>query len=119
MCALKRRRCADDTRHRLPDFAYNRARIVPARGAEMSWKHWMLFLFAPIAMAQDFSKVEIKVKKVAGSVYMLQGAGGNIGVSVGDDVIVIVDDQFTTLAEKIQTALKGINEKQLLYDINT
>ena len=85
----------------------------------MSWKHWMLFLFAPIAMAQDFSKVEIKVAKVAGSVYMLQGAGGNIGVSVGEDGIVIVDDQFAPLAEKIQAALKGITEKPVRFIINT
>ena len=42
---------------------------------------------------QDFSKVEMKVQKVAGTVYMLQGAGGNIGASVGDDGIV-VDVQF-------------------------
>ena len=85
----------------------------------MSWKHWMLILFAPIAMAQDFSKVEIKVTKVAGSVYMLRGAGGNIGVSVGDDGIVIVDDQFAPLAEKIQAALKGITDKPVRFVINT
>ncbi|HEU5133060.1 MAG TPA: hypothetical protein VFT26_13185, partial [Pyrinomonadaceae bacterium] len=42
----------------------------------------------------DFSKVEIKATKVAGNVYMLEGAGGNIGVSVGDDGLLIVDDQF-------------------------
>src|SRR6266851_864768 len=54
-----------------------------------------------IAQDRDFSKVEIKVTKVAGTVYMLQGAGGNIGVSVGDDGIVIVDDQFAPLAPKI------------------
>jgi cyclase len=46
------------------------------------------------AQNQDFSKVEMKVEKVAGTVYMLQGAGGNIGASVGDDGIVIVDDEF-------------------------
>ena len=54
-----------------------------------------------LAQNQDFSKVEIKVTKVAGTVYMLQGAGGNIGASVGDDGIVVVDDQYAPLAEKI------------------
>src|SRR5215813_9563085 len=52
-------------------------------------------LFVPVvssAQQQDFSKVEIKVQKIAGNVYMLQGAGGNIGVSAGDDGIVIVDE---------------------------
>ena len=68
---------------------------------------------------QDFSKVEIKVQKVAGTVYMLQGAGGNIGVSVGDDGIVMVDDQFAPLAPKIEAALKGITDKPLRFVINT
>jgi len=43
------------------------------------------------AQDHDFSKVQIKVTRVAGSVDMLQGAGGNIGATVGDDGIVIVD----------------------------
>ncbi len=74
---------------------------------------------ASAAAQQDFSKVEIKVQKAAGSVYMLTGAGGNIGVSVGDDGIVIVDDQFAPLAEKIRTALKGIADKPVKFVINT
>ena len=71
------------------------------------------------AQDQDFSKVQIKVSKVAGSVYMLEGAGGNIGASVGDDGIVIVDDQYAPLAEKIQEALKGITDKPVRFIINT
>jgi hypothetical protein len=47
---------------------------------------------------QDFSKVQIMVTKVSGNVYMLEGGGGgNIGASVGDDGIVIVDDQYAPL----------------------
>ncbi|MGH8185047.1 MAG: MBL fold metallo-hydrolase, partial [Steroidobacteraceae bacterium] len=71
------------------------------------------------AQQQDFSKVEITVTKVAGNVYMLQGAGGNIGASVGEDGIVIVDDQFAPLADKIRAALKGITDKPLRFIINT
>ena len=54
----------------------------------------LVFICVPlVAVAQtDFSKVEIKVTKVAGNVYMLEGAGGNIGVSVGTDGILIVDN---------------------------
>ncbi|HYK19274.1 MAG TPA: hypothetical protein VEV42_00965, partial [Pyrinomonadaceae bacterium] len=56
-------------------------------------------LFAISVNAQtDFSKVEIKSTKVNGNVYMLEGSGGNIGVSVGPDGILIVDDQFAPLA---------------------
>jgi len=78
-----------------------------------------LFVTAAFAQQQDFSKIEIKVTKVAGTVYMLQGAGGNIGVSVGDDGIIIVDDQFAPLAEKIRAALKGIADKPVKFVLNT
>jgi glyoxylase-like metal-dependent hydrolase (beta-lactamase superfamily II) len=77
------------------------------------------FAGAAFAQQQDFSKVEIKVTKVAGNVYMLEGAGGNIAASVGDDGIVIVDDQFAPLADKIRAALKGITDKPLRFIINT
>jgi len=83
----------------------------------------LLFLFLALGLAaaqdQDFSKVQMKVTKVAGSVYMLEGAGGNIGASVGDDGIVVVDDQYAPLAEKIQAALKGITDKPVRFVINT
>ena len=73
-----------------------------------------------VAQDEDLSKVQIKVTKVAGSVYMLEGDhAGNIGVSVGDDGIVIVDDQYAPLAEKIQAALKGISDKPVRFVINT
>lgn len=73
------------------------------------------------AQQQDFSKVEIKVTKVSGNIYMLEGAGGNIAASVGGDGIVIIDDQFAPLAEKIQAALKniGVTDKPVRFVINT
>lgn len=71
------------------------------------------------AQDQDFSKVEMKVQKVAGTVYMLEGSGGNIGASVGDDGIVIVDDEFLPLADKIEAALKGITDKPVKVVLNT
>jgi cyclase len=69
--------------------------------------------------AQDFSKVEITASKVAGNIHMLQGAGGNIGVSVGPDGILIVDDQFAPLADKIKAALKTLGEGKLKFVLNT
>lgn len=80
------------------------------------------FVLTTLASAQqqpDFSKVEIKVTKVAGTVYMLQGYGGNIGVSVGDDGILIVDDQYAPLADKIKAALKDITDKPVKFVLNT
>src|SRR5262249_9693496 len=79
----------------------------------------LLLLAVSPAHAQDFNKVQIKATKVAGAVYMLEGSGGNIGVSVGEDGIVIVDDQFAPLAGKIREALKNISDKPLRFVLNT
>lgn len=68
---------------------------------------------------QDFSNVEVKSTHVAGNVYMLQGEGGNIGVSAGPDGLLIVDDEFAPLAEKIEAALKQINPGTLKFVLNT
>ena len=68
---------------------------------------------------EDFSKVTIKVQKVAGTVYMLEGSGGNIGVSIGNDGVLIVDDQFAPLAPKIREAIRGITDKPLRFVLNT
>ena len=78
------------------------------------------FLCLSAAQDQDYSKVQLKVTKVAGTVYMLEGAdAGNIGASIGEDGIVIVDDQYAPLADKIQAALKGITDKPMRFIINT
>jgi glyoxylase-like metal-dependent hydrolase (beta-lactamase superfamily II) len=80
----------------------------------------LAFCFCAMGInAQDFSKVEIKVTKVAGNVYMLEGSGGNIGVSAGTDGILIVDDQFAPLADKIKAALKTLGEGKLKFILNT
>jgi cyclase len=79
----------------------------------------MLCSSAMPTLAQDFSKVEIKVTKVSGNVYMLEGSGGNIGVSVGPDGILIVDDQYAPLADKIKAALKTLGEGKLKFILNT
>jgi cyclase len=73
------------------------------------------------AQQEDYSKVQIKVSKVSGNIYMLEGSGGNIAASVGEDGIVIVDDQFAPLADKIQAALKGlgVTDKPVRFVINT
>ena len=93
----------------------------------MTRRTWLLalplLLCAAIASAQDqdFSKVQIKVTKVSGNIYMLEGSGGNIAASVGEDGIVIVDDQYAPLADKIAAALKniGATDKPVRFVINT
>jgi glyoxylase-like metal-dependent hydrolase (beta-lactamase superfamily II) len=93
---------------------------------ELSMKTYTFFIAAIVIAAaqisfaqQDFSKVEITATKVSGNVYMLQGAGGNIGVSVGADGILIVDDQFAPLADKIKAALKSLGDGKLKFILNT
>ena len=80
----------------------------------------LLLVAVPVKAQQpDYSKVQIKATKVAGNVYMLEGAGGNIGVSVGADGILIVDDQFAPLAEKIRSSLQTLNPGKLRFILNT
>ncbi|MBF7075014.1 MBL fold metallo-hydrolase [Glaciecola sp. MH2013] len=77
-------------------------------------------LMASSVFAQDrFAKIEVKAEPVRGSVHMLVGAGGNIGVSAGPDGLLIVDDQYAGLADKIAAALSTISDKQTRYVINT
>lgn len=79
-----------------------------------------LGLVAPAALAQrNFDNVEIKTIPVAKNIYMLEGSGGNIGVSVGTDGNLIVDDQFAPLAEKIDAALQRLNPGKLKFVLNT
>src|SRR5712691_724227 len=79
----------------------------------------MLAAAAAVAQDRDFSKVEIKTTKVAGNVYMLEGAGGNIAATVGDDGVAIVDDQFAPLSARIHAALAKLSPKPVRFIINT
>jgi glyoxylase-like metal-dependent hydrolase (beta-lactamase superfamily II) len=75
---------------------------------------------APAAMAQqDFSKVEIKAEKLNDTTWMLVGAGGNMGLSVGEDAVFLIDDQFAPLAPKIKAAIAAITKKPVQFLLNT
>ncbi len=71
------------------------------------------------AAAQDMSKVEIKAEQLAPGVAVLFGAGGNIGVSYGEDGTVLVDDQFAPLTPKIQAAVAALGAQPVKFLINT
>jgi len=79
----------------------------------------ILFALSQTVIAQNFDSVNIKTTKVAGSVYMLEGSGGNIGVLVGNDGVILVDDQFAPLSEKIKKAIASISDKPIKFIINT
>ncbi len=93
------------------------ARVVVARAAIGA----MLLIAAGAAGAQgrDWSKVEIGTHKLADGIYMLTGAGGNVGVSVGEDGIVLIDDQYAPITPKIQAALAALSDKPARFVINT
>ena len=67
----------------------------------------------------DWDAVEISTHHVAGTVHYLEGRGGNIGLSIGDDGVVMIDDQFAPLTERIVEAINGISNGNIRYVINT
>lgn len=84
-----------------------------------------MFAFAISAMTvpafaqQDFSKVEIKAEQLAPGVAVLFGAGGNIGVSYGEDGTILIDDQYAPLTAKIQAAVSGLGAAPVKFLVNT
>lgn len=79
-----------------------------------------LLASAPGSRAQtDFSAVEIESYHVSGSVYLLVGAGGNMAVSIGDDGVLLVDDQFAPLSDKIVAAIRELSDAPIRFVVNT
>ena len=75
--------------------------------------------FLNVVAAQDFDNIEITATQVTDSIYMLQGSGGNIGVSVGDDGTFIIDDQFAPLTDKISAAIGELTDQPVDFVVNT
>jgi len=67
----------------------------------------------------NLDTVQVRAVPVAGGVYMLTGAGGNMGLSVGADAAFLVDDQFAPLTRKIQIAIAGVTQKPVRFVLNT
>ncbi|HPR64311.1 MAG TPA: MBL fold metallo-hydrolase [Thermoanaerobaculia bacterium] len=79
-----------------------------------------IFLLAVSLSAQnDYDEVVVSIHPVSGTVYMVEGAGGNIGISTGENGIVMVDAQFAPLAEKIRNAIGGVSKGKVRFLINT
>ena len=81
----------------------------------------MVFALAALAATQqeDFDKVEVTSAKVGEGVYVLNGRGGNIGVSVGEDGVLIIDDQYAPLTIKIRAAVASLTPQPIRFVINT
>lgn len=78
---------------------------------------WLLAV--PAHGQQDFSAVQIVPHHVAGTVYYLEGQGGNIGLSIGEDGVVMIDDQFAPLTDRIVAAIRQLNSGEIRFLINT
>ena len=103
-------------------------RLAPAGSARVtsrSPRSIFLWLSAAVSVgalagpADPFADVEITTTQVSGHVYMLEGAGGNIGISAGADGILMVDDQFAPLADRISAAIDAIGGAPPKYLLNT
>ena len=71
------------------------------------------------AQEDQFAGVEIITHEVAPGIYMLEGMGGNIGVSVGEDGVFMIDDQFAPLTDKITAAVAALSAQPIRFLINT
>jgi glyoxylase-like metal-dependent hydrolase (beta-lactamase superfamily II) len=69
--------------------------------------------------AQNFDTIQIRTQPLDGGLYMLQGAGGNIGLAVGDDAVFVVDDQFAPLTPKILAAIAAVTPRPVRFVVNT
>lgn len=87
------------------------------------FKALFLFLFSTSLLIAGNHEVKEEVKitttKLATGVYMLQGKGGNIGLSIGEDGILMIDSQFAPLSEKIKASIKELSTKPIKYLVNT
>jgi cyclase len=79
----------------------------------------MVLCTGPAAAQQDFSKVEIQAQKVADGIYMLTGSGGNMGLSIGDDGALLIDDQYAPLSAKILAAIRSLTPDPVRFVVNT
>ncbi len=70
------------------------------------------------AMAQN-KDTKLTITDLGSGIYMIEGAGGNVGLSVGDDGAFLIDDQFAHMSEKILAAVAERSDQPLAYVINT
>lgn len=79
----------------------------------------LAFVCSTAFAQQNFDKVEIKTQKLNDTTYTLIGAGGNMGLSVGEDAVFLIDDQYAPLTPKILAAIKALTAKPVTFVINT
>lgn len=89
--------------------------IVVLLAAPASFAHISLIKGA----TDNRTQVNFKLEKVNGSVYVLFGRGGNIGVSYGDDGLMTIDTQFANIADKLKEQLRTLGTDKPKFVFNT
>ncbi len=81
----------------------------------------LLLLTAPFdcSRAEQAADAQVTLHPVAGAVYMLTGRGGNIGLSVGADGVLMVDDQFAAASGSILTEIRKLSDKRVRFIVTT
>jgi len=97
----------------------NQTLVVRAATAIMLAFGWISCVVVSPARAQDFSAVEIETTPVADGVYALTGAGGNLGLVVGENGAFLVDDQYAPLTERIVAAIAEVTDQPVKFVFNT
>jgi cyclase len=67
----------------------------------------------------NMDTVKIVPIKVTEQIYMLKGSGGNIGVLIGNEGTLMIDNQFAPLSNKINGAIKTLSPSEIRFAINT
>jgi len=98
-------------------------RLIPLRAA-LVLSFTLVLAVAPCAspapaQQQDFSEVQITREKVADGIWMLQGAGGNLGLAAGEDGAFLIDDQFAPLTDKIRASVAEVTDQPIRFLLNT
>lgn len=84
---------------------------------------FVIILFVALAETawcqQNWDSVQVTSQQVSENIYMLQGAGGNIGILTGADGVLMIDDQFLQLGTKITKAIRALDEGPIRFTLNT
>jgi len=94
-------------------------RMSVAPGRSLFGAAFFLMLIPGVFGAQDISQIKVTIDKVADRVFMITGAGGNIGVLTGPDGIVLVDSQFGQIHDKVAAAVASVDKGPVRFVLNT
>ena len=79
----------------------------------------LLAVALPAVAQRDGSKVQVKAVQVTPNLHVVTGPGGNVGVSVGEDAVFLIDDQYAPLSEKVAAAIAALSPKPVRFILNT